>query len=139
VLDSSELVKAGKDEANSDDDYEYVSSETVHEMIIWVYKVALHLSFFFKDVTSLQDVNFTLKTILSLIVANYLSGFFSDASFLFIIINVVLLWPLAYQKKRAQIDKVFGLINHTVDQYLSKLVFLKKFEQPRKQESKKEK
>ncbi len=40
-------------EEKSDDDYEYVSSETIHDAVVWFYKVLLRLSFLFKDVTSL--------------------------------------------------------------------------------------
>jgi hypothetical protein len=51
--------------------------------------------------------------------------------------NIVLVWPLLYSKKRAQIDNVLGLINLKLDENIDKIAFLKKFETQKKEENKK--
>lgn len=76
---------------------------------------------------------------MSLIVGWYVSSIMSDATFLFLTINATLLWPLAYAKKRSQIDKILGLINLKIDEKLDKISFLKALQPPKKEESKKDK
>jgi len=112
----------------SDDDYEYVSAETIQQMILWCYKVTLRLSFFLKDVTLLHDASLTVKTSLLLFATWQLSNVITDAVFLWIGCNLILVWPLLYLNKRAEIDRIADLLNHKLDLALNKIPFLKKLE-----------
>lgn len=84
---------------SDDDDYEYVSAETVQDMIVWTYKVALRLSFLLNDVTTLHNIKITLKTSVALVIVWQLSNCMSDAVFLWLLTNIVIAWPLVYLKK----------------------------------------
>ena len=60
------------------------------------------------------------------------SYFLGDAPFLWLAANLCLLWPLAYKMKRADIDRVVGLVNLKIDEIVYKIPLLKKLEQSRK-------
>ena len=61
-----------------------------------------------------------------------ISYFIGDAPFLWLAANLCLLWPLAYKMKRADIDRVVGLVNLKIDEIVYKIPLLKKLEQNRK-------
>lgn len=80
------------------------------------------------DLTSMQDAKYTIKTVLLLLVAWYLSSLLSDAAFIFLIVNAIMLWPLVYAKKRNAIDSVIGKVNLKVDEIIGMIGILKKLE-----------
>ena len=121
----------------TEDDYEYVSTETVEELVLWSYKVLLRLSFFVRDVTSLYDIKATIKSVIALVIIWQISNFMSDSAYLWIISNIVLTHPLYYTHKRAEIDRVIGLVNLQVDNAIDKLSFLKLLERKPAGETKK--
>lgn len=61
----------------------------------------------------------------------------SDSVFLWLSSNIVLTWPLLYNKKRALIDDIQGKINLKLDENIDKITFLKKFEAGGKREESK--
>lgn len=106
--------------------------------MVWCYKVLLRLSFFFKDVTHMKDIKLTVKTSLGLFFIWQISNFMSDAVFLWLALNIIILWPLLYFKKKAEIDRVFGLINHELDKIIVKIPLISKLESTPAEESKKQ-
>jgi|LauGreDrversion4_2_1035121.scaffolds.fasta_scaffold436388_1 hypothetical protein len=75
---------------------EFVSGETVQEIVLWIYKTSLRLQYFLKDVFSWKDSKLTVKAILFTFVTLILSFLLGDAVFLWLISNLVLLTPIAY-------------------------------------------
>jgi hypothetical protein len=120
-----------------EDDYEFVSTETVEEIIVWGYKVLLRLSFFVKDITSLNDIKVTVKASLVLFVAWIISTFLSDSAFLWLLSNIVLTHPLYYSQQREQIDRIVGLVNLNIDKAIYFFPFVRKLERKPKEETKK--
>jgi hypothetical protein len=51
-----------------------------------------------------------------------------DALFLMLAVNAGLLWPLAYKKKRAEIDSILGKINLKIGELINMVPFIKKLE-----------
>lgn len=74
---------------------EFVSGETVQEIVLWIYKTSLRLQYFLKDVFSWKDSKLTVKAILFTFVTLILSFLLGDAVFLWLISNLVLLTPIA--------------------------------------------
>lgn len=64
-----------------------------------------------RDVTSLHDIKTTIKTAITLIITWQISNFLSDSAYLWLISNIVLTHPLYYTTKRAEIDRIIGLVN----------------------------
>ena len=89
-----------------------MSAEFVQEIVLWVYKLALRGHYILNDLFSFEDVKFTVKVILALFFIFLVTLILGDALFLMLAMNAWLLWPLAYQKKRAEIDRVMGIVNH---------------------------
>ena len=75
---------------------EFVSGETVQEIVLWIYKTSLRRQYFLKDVFSWKDSKLTVKAILFTFVTLILSFLLGDAVFLWLISNLVLLTPIAY-------------------------------------------
>lgn len=115
-----------------------MSAETVQEIILWIYKLALRYSYFISDLVSFQDAKLTVKFLLSAVGVFIVTMIISDAVFLLIVTNAIIAWPLAYEKKRAEIDRVTGLINLKLDEVISKIPFLMNLEGARKSDSKKQ-
>lgn len=42
------------------------------------------------------------------------------------------MWPLAYSKKRAEIDRILGLVNIKIDEMVYKIPLMKRLETTRK-------
>lgn len=124
----SKAKKEGAGSETSDDDLEFVSAETIQEIILWIYKVALRYQYFIQDLITFKDVKFTVKIIIATFAVFLLTFFVSDSVFLLFVTNAVLLWPLVYEKKRVDIDRVMGMINLQIDQVISKIPFLMNLE-----------
>ena len=77
-----------------DDQYEYVSKETVQEIILFIYKNVLRLQHFANMILSWQDAHLTMRAILitsSVLVLSYILG---DGVVLMLIANMLLLYPI---------------------------------------------
>ncbi len=92
------LVSQFREEETVDESksLEFVSGETVQEIVLWIYKTSLRLQYFLKDVFSWKDSKLTVKAILFTFVTLILSFLLGDAVFLWLISNLVLLTPIAY-------------------------------------------
>jgi hypothetical protein len=97
----------------------------------------LRLAFFAKDVTLMTDVNLTIRTCLGLFMIWQISNFMSDAVFLWLVCNLLMTYPLVYQKKRAEVDRVVGAINLKIDEIISKIPLVNRLEKSHSEESKK--
>eukprot|EP00347_Sterkiella_histriomuscorum_P015181 403358010 len=111
-----------------EDNLEFVSVDTVQSIIVMVYQVILRLQQFTQDVTSLKDIRLTLKIILTCLTIMLLTFFISDATFLWIVSNAVMLYPLAYNKKQQLIENIWNRIDSFVNSIVNKSSFLKKIE-----------
>jgi len=77
-----------------DDQYEYVSKETVQEIVLFVYKNTLRLQHFTNVILSWQDAHLTMRAIfitLSLLVLSYIFG---DGAVLMLISNILIIYPI---------------------------------------------
>ena len=128
---------AGSVSEISDEEVEYVSAETVQHVILWVYKLSIRYQYFISDLISFKDVKYTFIILCSVLGIFFVTFFIGDAIFLMISINAIIVWPLAYDKKRAQIDRILGVISLNFDKIIKKIPFLKIMEENNEKESKK--
>ncbi len=113
---------------------EFVSAETVQEIILWVYKLALRYQYFIQDLVTFEDVKFTVKFLLSAITLLLISFTVSDAVFLMVLTNAIIAWPLVYEKKRVEIDRVLGLINLKLDEIIMKMPLVADIDEAKRQQ-----
>lgn len=109
-----------------DSELEFVSAETVQDIILFIHKNLLKVHFFIHDIMSLSDIKYTMKVFCATLVLFIITFYMSDSLFLMIASNLLIIWPVVYQQKRGEIDSVIGLINHHFDQMISKVPFLMK-------------
>jgi hypothetical protein len=109
-----------------------VSVETVQDIVLWIYKASLRIQYFLGDLFSWQDAKLTVKAIILISVSMALSFLVGDALFLWLVADVCLLWPLIIKKKRAEVDRIMGLVNLKIDEVVSKLPFIKGVETKRR-------
>ena len=95
-----------------------MSAETVQDIILWVYKTGLRLQYALLEVLSWSDVKLTFKILLCTSVTIVYSYFFRDSLTLWTISNLLLLYPLGLKYKRAEFEKIVGLINHKLDTFV---------------------
>lgn len=63
------------------------------------------------DLFSWKDANHTVKVFIVTLLVFIVSLVLGDAVTLWLLANILLVWPLAYQKKRSQIEKIIDTIN----------------------------
>jgi hypothetical protein len=89
---------APKDETtvvDEDDTFEYVSGETVQDIVLWVYKTSLRVQHVVYDILSWQDARLTVKVLVGACVASVLSCLLGDLALIWLSINIALAYPLA--------------------------------------------
>ena len=64
------------------------------------YSVFLRLQTYLQDVLSLEDIRLTTKALIKCFVLMLLSSLMSDGVLLWLLVDAILLYPLAYQKKK---------------------------------------
>jgi hypothetical protein len=124
-----------KDEATAvdeDDAYEYVSGETVQDIVLWIYKTSLRVQHIAFDILSWQDARLTVKVLIGACVASVLSCILGDIVLLWLVINVALAYPLALQKKRAEIEGLVKLVDSKIEEIVYKIPMIKGIENKRK-------
>ncbi len=84
-----------------DEQFEYVSAETVQDLIVKTYSVLLRSFHYAQQVLALSDIVLTMKIFSLAVLVFILSYFMSDAMFLWLFANAALFYPLVYQNKRA--------------------------------------
>jgi hypothetical protein len=107
----------------SEGEYEYVSIETVQELVIWVYTLSLRIYCYMKDLNTFKEPRMTAKAILFSIAAFVLSMIFSDAFFLWLFCNSVIVWPLIQQNKSTKLwlDATISQVNRHLEDIIDKL------------------
>lgn len=115
-----------------------MSAETVQDIIVKTYSILLRLNNFFQNVISLKNMQLTVKVLLSSVVVFIMTYLVSDAFFLWVLTNLVMSFPLAYNKKKKQIDSVLVKMNDTIDKYVSSSSFLMKIQRDQTAQEKKQ-
>lgn len=141
-------VAPTKDEPTDEDDaYEYVSGETVQDIVLWVYKTSLRVQHIVFDILSWQDARLTVKVLVGACLASVLACLCGDLVTIWLAINIALAYPLALQKKRSEIEGLVKLVDSKFEEFVYKIPLIKSIENKRKStisssqggESKKEK
>lgn len=96
-----------QDEGNQ----EYISAETVQNIVVDIYKSALRFQHHVEHIFSWQDARFTLKALLLSVVALIFAWIVGDALFLMITANIYMLLPLIEKKKPREYEKLNAVIN----------------------------
>jgi hypothetical protein len=115
-----------------------VSPDTVLDIIVKTYSILLRVHNYIQDILSLKNVKLTVKAILVVSVLFLFTYYMSDVAFFWIATNVTILWPLIYNKKKEQVDRVFNVINLAIEENIQKVGFLMNLEKRKKAESKKQ-
>jgi hypothetical protein len=105
-----------------------VSAEIVQEIIVKAYGFILRLNNLVQEVVSLKNVKLTVKVLLANVAVFVVTFFISDAFFLWVMTNLVLLSPLIYRKKGKQINEFIEKMNALIDEKIAKNTFLMKIE-----------
>jgi hypothetical protein len=105
-----------------------VSAEIVQEIIVKAYGFILRLNNLVQEVVSLKNVKLTVKVLLASVAMFVVTFFISDAFFLWVMTNLVLLSPLIYRKKGKQINEFIEKMNALIDEKITKNTFLMKIE-----------
>jgi hypothetical protein len=86
----------------------------------------------------MKNIRLTVKVLLTSIAVFVFTFFMSDAFFLWIVTNLVLLSPLIYKKKGLQINEFIEKMNCLIDEKIAKSAFLMKIERNQTGQEKKQ-
>ncbi|CDW88667.1 UNKNOWN [Stylonychia lemnae] len=112
-----------------EDQQEYVSAETVQDMIVKLYSLQLRVHTMVEDVFSLNNMKLTIKVLISMIAMFLITYVLSDVAFIWIAVNIMLFWPFIHKKKEAQIDSIVQRINDKIDNKVQSSGFLMRRQQ----------
>ena len=87
----------------------------MQDIIVKAYSILLRLNNLIQDVLSLKNMTTTVKALLAAICIFIATFWLSDSVFLWLFTNLAMCFPLAYNKKKQQIDTVIAKINEAID------------------------
>ncbi len=94
----SEQEQELKEQNQDDSQYEFVSAETVQDVVLWVYKTSMRLQHQVHHVFSWQDARLTLKVLITVVLTFISALILGDALFLMLAVDIWLLLPLIEKK-----------------------------------------
>ena len=103
-----------------------MTAETVQDIILWVYNSSLRIQNTLDHLISWKDPKSTAKYALSLNLIMFTAWLLGDSLCLMLIFNIFILYPLAYKKKKANLDSLSQYFDKTLDKYICLIPFVNK-------------
>ena len=133
------IYRATTDAQDAEDSHpesqlEFVSGETVQDIVLWTFKASLRLQGFLQNVFSWRDARLTVKAVLATGLVAALALVLGDAGFLWLASNVALVMPLGL--KRKDVREALERVNASVDGFVEKVPLLKRIEKSRGEQAK---
>jgi len=100
----------------------------VQELIVKMYSGLLRVHNWTQEITKVKDVKNTVKVLLGAVALFVLTFLLSDASFLWVGTNLVMLYPLAYKHKQTLLDNFFAKVNSKIEEKINKSSVLQRIE-----------
>ena len=101
-----------------------MSAETVQDIVLWVYNSSLRIQNTLNHLLSWKDPKSTAKYALSLNLIMFTAWLLGDSLSLMLVFNICILYPLAYKKKKANLDSLFLSFDNILDKYLRLIPFV---------------
>ena len=99
-----------------------MSAETVQDIVLWVYNSSLRIQNTLNHL--LYDPKSTAKYAVSLNLIMFTAWLLGDSLSLMLVFNICILYPLAYKKKKANLDSLFLSFDNILDKYLHLIPFV---------------
>jgi hypothetical protein len=103
-----------------------VTAETVQDIVLWVYNSSLRIENTLYHLISWKDPKSTAKYALSLNLIMLTAWLLGDSLCLMLVFNICILYPLAYKKKKANLETLSRSFDSILDKYLRLIPFLNK-------------